>query len=275
MVGFETVVILRRGKGSVPMGRWTRSIVGAVVIGSAVSSIVEAQTPSFETADEIIDYVDRLLRGNSSQGTIVMDIVTENWSRSLAMDVWSLGKEYSLVRVNSPKSEAGTATLKIDNQVWNYLPRADRTIKIPPSLMMGSWMGSHFTNDDLVKESQLIEDYDIEISFDGERDGEPVWEFTMTPKPEAPVVWGRIEQQVRQGDVMPTWAKYYDEDGNLSRVMIFSEFKTMGGRLVPSVMTITPEDKPTESTTIIYSDIEFDVGLDEDFFSLRNLKQQR
>ncbi len=257
------------------MDGWMRSVVGAVVIGSGVSATAESQVPRLETAEEIIDYVDHLLRGNSSQGTIVMDIVTENWSRSLEMEVWSLGKEYSLVRVNAPKSEAGTATLKVDKQVWNYLPRADRTIKIPPSLMMGSWMGSHFTNDDLVKESQLIEDYNIEISFDGERDGEPVWEFTLTPKPEAPVVWGRIEEQVRRRDVMPTWAKYYDEDGNLSRTMAFSEFKTMGGRLVPSVMTITPEDKPSESTTIIYSDIVFDVGLDQDFFSLRNLKQLR
>lgn len=257
------------------MDSWMRSVVGAIVIGSAVSSIVEAQTPQFETAEEIIDYVDRLLRGNSSQGTVVMDIVTENWSRRLEMEMWSLGKAYSLVRVTAPKSEAGTATLKVDTQVWNYLPRADRTIKIPPSLMMGSWMGSHFTNDDLVKESQMVEDYDIEIVFEGARDGEAVWEFVLTPKPEAAVVWGRVEHQVRQRDVMPTWARYYDEDGNLSRTMTFAEFQTMGGRLVPSVMTVTPVDKPTERTMVIYSDIVFDVGLDESFFSLRNLKQIR
>jgi len=189
------------------------------------------------------------------------------------MESWSLGKEYSLVRVLSPKSEEGTATLKIDNQEWNYLPRAGRTIKIPPSLMMGSWMGSHFTNDDLVKESQLIEDYDIEIAYQGDRDGVRVWEFTMTPKPEAPVVWGRIEQQVRQGDFMPTWARYYDEDGTLSRTMTFTDFRVLGGRLVPSIMTVTPEDKPTEHTTVTYRTITFDVGLREDFFSLRNLTQ--
>jgi len=249
------------------------SAVG-LLVGVVTTGPLGAQTPRFETAEDIIDYVDHLWRGESSRGTVVMDIVTENWSRSLEMESWSLGKDHSLVRVLSPKSEEGTATLKIDKQVWNYLPRADRTIKIPPSLMMGSWMGSHFTNDDLVKESQLIEDYDIEISFDGERDGHTVWEFTLTPKPEAPVVWGRIEQQVRQDDLMPTWARYYDEDGDLSRTMTFSEFETMGGRLVPSVMTVNPVDKPTESTTITYQEIVFDVGLEEDFFSLRNLKQQ-
>ena len=248
-------------------------VLGSLMAATAAPALAGAQTPRFESAEEIIDYVDHLLRGESSEGTVVMAIVTENWSRSLEMESWSLGKDYSLVRVRSPKSEEGTATLKIENQVWNYLPRADRTIKIPPSLMMGSWMGSHFTNDDLVKESQLVKDYDIVISFEGERDGQSVWEFTLTPKPEAPVVWGRIEHQVRQDDIMPTWARYYDEDGNLSRTMTFSEFKTMDGRLVPSVMTVIPEDKPTESTTVTYRDLRFNVGIDEGFFSLRNLKQ--
>ena len=147
---------------------------------------------------EIIDEVDRLWRGASSAGTMRMEIDTEHWSRSLEMEVWSLGTDYSLIRVESPAREAGTATLKVDNDVWNYLPRADRTIKIPPSMMLGSWMGSHVTNDDLVKESRLIDDYDIVISYEGDRDGEAVWEFTMTPRPEAPVIWGRIEQRIRK-----------------------------------------------------------------------------
>ena len=150
---------------------------------------------------EIIDEVDRLMRGESSTGRMRMEIDTENWSRALEMRVWSLGTEYSLIRVDSPAREAGSATLKVENEVWNYLPRADRTIKIPPSMMLGAWMGSHFTNDDLVKESRIVEDYDIVISFEGDRDGEDVWEFTMTPKPEAPVIWGRIEQQIRKGDI--------------------------------------------------------------------------
>ena len=162
---------------------------------------------------EIIDEVDRLMRGESSTGRMRMEIDTENWSRTLEMRIWSLGTEYSLIRVDSPQREAGTATLKVDNEVWNYLPRADRTIRIPPSMMLGAWMGSHFTNDDLVKESRIIEDYDIVISFEGDRDGEEVWEFTMTPKPEAPVIWGRIEQRIRKRDRMPIWARYYDEDG--------------------------------------------------------------
>jgi outer membrane lipoprotein-sorting protein len=206
---------------------------------------------------------------------MAMQIETANWSRTLEMEVWSLGTEYALVRVLSPAKEAGTATLKADQEVWNYLPRVDRTIKVPPSLMMGSWMGSHVTNDDLVKESRLIEDYDIEISFEGERDGAEVWEFTLTPRPEAPVVWGRIVEQVRKADMMPEWVRYYDEDGELVRTMTFEDFRVMDDRMVPARMTITPVDKPGERTVIQYSDLEFDVGLSEEFFSLRNLRSRR
>jgi hypothetical protein len=249
--------------------RTLASLVAALVASAAVAAPVRAQT-----AKEIIDRVDRLLRGASSHGKVEMQITTEHWSRSLGMEVWSLGTDYSLVRVTAPPREAGTATLKAGREVWNYLPRVDRTIKVPPSLMMGSWMGSHFTNDDLVKESRLIDDYDIEISFDGERDGTPVWEFKLTPKPEAAVVWGRIEEQVRKADLMPTWVHYYDEDGTLVRHMTFSDYKRMGGRLVPARMVVVPEDKPDESTALIYDELEFDVGLKPDFFSLRNLRAQ-
>ena len=210
-----------------------------------LSSPLQAQT-----AREIIDRVDRLLRGESSRGQITMEITTEHWSRSLDMEVWSLGVEHSLVRVQSPAREEGTATLKAGQEVWNYLPRVDRTIKVPPSLMMGSWMGSHFTNDDLVKESRIVDDYDFEISFEGEREGVEVWEFQLTPRPEAPVVWGRIEEQVRKADLMPTWIRYYDEDGDLVRTLTFSGYRTMGGRLVPASMLVTPADKPEEQTVL-------------------------
>jgi outer membrane lipoprotein-sorting protein len=225
-----------------------------------------------ETAQEIIDHVDRIMRGESSYGTATMEVVTENWERQMSMEVWSLGTEYSLIRITAPKKEQGTATLKAGDEIWNYLPRVDRTIKIPASMMMGAWMGSHFTNDDLVKESRLIEDYDIAISFDGSRDGATVWELTLTPKPEAAVVWGRIEYQVRQDDWMPTWARYYDEDDDLVRTMTFTDFRVLGGRLVPAVMDVRPEDKPGERTTVRYESLEFDIGIDESFFSLRALR---
>jgi outer membrane lipoprotein-sorting protein len=225
-----------------------------------------------ESAADIIDRVDRILRGESSHGTATMDVVTENWERSMTMEMWSLGTDYSLIRITAPKSEEGTATLKAEDDIWNYLPRVDRTIKIPASMMMGAWMGSHFTNDDLVKESRLIEDYDIEIAFEGDREGVEVWDFELTPKPEAPVVWGSIAYRVRKDDLMPLWALYYDEDGNLVRTMTFSDFRVMGGRLVPAAMDVLPEDKPGERTSVRYAELQFDIDIDRDFFSLRALR---
>ncbi|HUK64046.1 MAG TPA: outer membrane lipoprotein-sorting protein [Dongiaceae bacterium] len=227
------------------------------------------------TAREIVDRVDRMLRGASSRGDLVMEIATAHWTRSLEMRVWSLGTAYALVRVTAPPKEAGTATLKVNEEVWNYLPRVDRTIKVPPSLMMGSWMGSHFTNDDLVKESRMIDDYDIAIGFEGDRAGVAVWEFVLTPKPTAAVVWGRVVEQVRKADLMPTWARYYDERGNLARTMTFSDYRTFGARLVPAVTVVRPADKLDERTTIRYRQLEFDVPLQADFFSLRNLQERR
>ena len=142
-------------------------------------------------------------------------------------------------------------------------------------MMAGSWMGSHFTNDDLVKESQIVEDYDIATAFDGARDGTAVWEFRLTSKAEAAVVWGHVEFQVRKSDSMPLWARYYDEDGGLARTLSYTEFKNLGGRTVPSVMEIRPEDKPGERTIIRYRELEFDIEIDRSFFSLQNLKRLR
>jgi len=139
--------------------------------------------------------------------------------------------------------------------------------------MMASWMGSHFTNDDLVKESRLIQDYSITISFEGERNGVAVYEFTLTPKPDAAVVWGKVVLEVRQADLMPTWQRYEDEQGVLVRVLTFSAYKTMGGRLIPTRMEMQPADKPGERTVIVYDDLTFDAPVSEDTFSLRNLER--
>ena len=246
---------------------WAVGLAGLMVAGALPA---QGQTPR-----EIMDRVDRLMRGESSHGRVEMQIETEHWSRSLEMEVWSLGTDYSLVRVTAPPREAGTATLKADQEVWNYLPRVDRTIKVPPSLMMGSWMGSHFTNDDLVKESRIIDDYEIELPFEGPRDGVQVWEFYLTPLPEAAVVWGHIEWQGRKSDDMPVWVRYYDEDGALVRTLTFSDYRVMGGRLVPAIMLVVPTDKPTESTKMIYHELEFGLDLTEDYFSLRNLRARK
>ena len=226
------------------------------------------------TAQEIMERIDDLWRGESSFAEMTMEIETENWKRSLKIKAWSLGKDYSLLGITYPPRERGTATLKAGKEIWNYLPRVNRVIKIPSSMMMAGWMGSHFTNDDLVKESRMSEDYDLEVTFEGKREGIEIYELTLTPKPDAPVVWGRIDYIVQSEDLIPLSAEYFDEDGNPARSMVLSDVKEMGGRKIPTLMTLVPADKPDEKTVIRYMDMEFDLDLNEDFFSIRNLSRR-
>ena len=250
-----------------------RRQVAAIVVlaGLATAGTAYAQPDPIEIMNRVQD----LYRGDSSHGEMTMEIVTEHWSRSITMEMWSYGEDHTLARILSPAREEGTATLRADDDIWNYLPKVDRTIKVPTSMMGGSWMGSHFTNDDLVQESRFVDDYDVEITFDGERDGMRVWEITLTPKPEAAVVWGSVEYTVRQADVLPVSVYYYDEDGELARSMEYKEFERVGGRTMPRLMDMRPADKPEERTTMHFDDIEYDIDIDESFFSLRSLQSRR
>ncbi len=224
------------------------------------------------SAREIIDRVDQLLRGDSSLATVQMSVATEHWKRTMELRIWSEGTEKVLIKVLEPKKDAGTATLRVGDNIWNYLPKIDRVIRVPTSMMMASWMGSHFTNDDLVKESRLVRDYDISMAYEGDRDGVTVYEFSLKPRPEAAVVWGEITYQVRKADLMPVWARYYGEDGQLKRVMTFGDYRVLGGRRVPATMRVVPQDKPGEYTEILYKDLQFNPHLSEDVFSLRALR---
>jgi hypothetical protein len=246
---------------------------GALIAGLLVCGIVggTGQAEARQTPEQLVRHVDDLLRGESSHGRVTMEVVTARWTRSMEMEMWSLGRDHSLVRVLSPAREAGTATLKVGRDLWNYLPRVDRTIRVPGGGMGGSWMGSHFTYDDLVRESSLSRDFSVRLA----RDDAEHWELALTPRPEAPVVWSRIELHVRKRDRMPLRALYYDDRGELARTMRFSNFRTMGGRLVPAEMSMQPADKPGERTTLRYSDLTFDIGLQPDFFSLQRLRAGR
>jgi hypothetical protein len=230
--------------------------------------------PQENTSQEILDRIDKMWRGESSVGTYQMKIKTSNWERNLRIKSWTKGLDYTLIRIEYPKKEKGVSTLKVQNNLWNFLPKINRVIKVPSSLMMGSWMGSHFTNDDLVKESTLANDYHHSITFEGDRDGQKVYEITLLPKEEAAVVWGKIVILVRKDDLMPLYEEFFDENEKPVRKMVLTEVKMMGGRLLPTRMSVVPYDKPGEFTEVVYVEINFDVELSDSFFSLRNLKQQ-
>jgi outer membrane lipoprotein-sorting protein len=252
--------------------RWQKTI-SALIVGLLLLSPGRASHASDDRlARETVDRVARLFSGKSSIATLQMQIFGENGQRDLTMKIWTQGDD-ALVRIISPQKDAGTAILKIGSDVWYYLPNVNRTIKAPSSMTMTSWMGSDFTLDDLVKESGLVRDYSLANSFEGKRGEVAVYEYTMTPRPGAAVVWGKIVLQVRQANLMPAWQGFYDEDGKLDRDLTFSDYKTIGGRLMPTRLVMRSLDKPGQQSTIVYEDIAFDVPIGAETFSLPNLKR--
>jgi outer membrane lipoprotein-sorting protein len=244
-----------------------------VLFSFLLFSLFSRAFASEATPRDILERIDKMWRGESSFGELAMEIVTKHWQRSLTMEAWSLGKEYSLIKITAPVKERAVATLKVEKNIWNYLPKINRVIKIPGSMMMANWMGSHFTNDDLVKESTFVDDYTYSFSPGGSGAGDSIYEIECIPKPEAAVVWGKVVITVTRKDLIPIRELYYDEDGKLMRTMTFSEVRPFQGRTIPSVITLVPADKPDELTRVIYKSLQFGVDVDKDFFSLRNLKR--
>lgn len=238
-------------------------------------SLIYTPTGIAMEIDELMTHIDRLWRGDTSQALMTMTVKTRRYERVMTMEAWSRGKDNSLVIIREPVKDRGIATLKVKENIWNYLPKINRVTKVPASMMSGSWMGSHFTNDDLVKESTYIDDYDSVISFEGERDGTLIYEVSSIPKPDAAVVWGRVTMIIRQDNFAPLEATYYDEEGIQVRVMTFDRVQQIDGRAIPMRMTLIPDEKPGESTIMEYKEIAFGMPLDDNFFSLRGLQKRR
>lgn len=222
------------------------------------------------TVEELLLATDDAFRGTSSHARVEMYVKTNRYERTMRMELWSKGTDKTLIRVLEPAKDAGTVTLKVGNNIWNHLPKIDRTMKLPPGMMSGSWMGSHFTNDDLVRETRLTEDYTYEITA-RPTDGAGNYEITLIPRPDAPVVWGRQVLEVTPQKI-PVEARFYDEKGALVRTMRWTDVKTVGDRTIPTVMTLIPADAPQELTRMTYEEIRFDIDLPDSHFSLQSLK---
>ena len=231
-----------------------------------------AKAADDQQAQEVGGRVARLFTSQSSIATVDMQITKPDFQRKISMQFWSVGESKILVRIRQPPEDAGTAILKVGDNAWMYLPKANRTVEMPASMMTTSWMGSDFTLENLVGQSRLTSDYLIATSFEGQRDGIAVVEYTLTPKPAAAVVWGKITLEVRQGDTMPIWQRYYDESGKLLRQLSFSAYAYVSGRLIPTHLVMHPLDQADEQTTIAYDTIIFDKPISEEIFSLKNLK---
>jgi len=217
----------------------------------------------------LVRQVEQQYMGASSRAMTTMQVKTSHWERTLEMEAWSLGRDYFLVRILEPAKERDVATLKRDREVWNYLPKVDRVIKVPPSMMGGSWMGSHITNDDLVKANHIEKDYSLRLI--GET--EILYDVECLPKQEAAVVWGKIVYRILKEPQVPARIDYYDEEMTRIREIHFDDVQQVGDRIVPMRLTVLPLEKPDEQTILQYTELVFDIPLEETDFSLRNLKR--
>ena len=247
-----------------------RNIAIILFFGFFISTYADASNLN---PRKILDSVDDIYRSNTSHGILTLAVTTTNWQRTLTLEQWSKGKNKHLIKVLKPKKEKDLATLRVDTNVWNYMPKVKKVVKIPSSMMSSSWMGSHFSNDDLVKQSRMVKDYDYSTSFEGIRDGIDIVEITCVPKKNAAVVWGKVEVIVYKEDFIPLRLIYYDEDLNLSRKLEFSNIQIIDNKKIPLKMQMVPENEPGESTTIQWKEIKFNLTISDDFFSLRKLQE--
>ncbi len=261
-----------------PPHRWQRAARIVVSLWLALLACVPVAAaqpaPSVPEAKALLDAIDDLYRSDQSRALMRMEVTTPNWSRTLEIEAWSKGQDLSLFKILAPKKERGTTTLRRGNEIWNYLPKVRRVMKLPSSMMSASWMGSDFSNDDLVKESRMARDYTFSWGETTEFDGQPVREVICVPKPDAPVVWGRLSVLAAgDGEPIPRRITYYDEDLREARVMIFSDVDERGGRRVPTRVELLPTHKPDQRTIIVYEELDFDAPIEDSLFTIQSLKR--
>ncbi|NQW26519.1 MAG: outer membrane lipoprotein-sorting protein [Flammeovirgaceae bacterium] len=228
-----------------------------------------------QTATEVITKADAKMQGKTNRGMMIMTIIRPKWTREISMKVWAKGVDYSMVLITEPSRDKGTGTLKRERELWSWQPSIDRIIKMPPSMMMQSWMGSDFTNDDLVNQSSMVVDYSHEFISDTIIGNYDCWKIAMYPKEDAAVVWGKLEAYISKNDYFQLMIKYFDEDEFLVNTMKLSEIREMGGRTLPTRLEMIPAENSEQKTVVIYRDFEYDIELEERFFSLQNLKTIR
>lgn len=228
---------------------------------------------SQESALDIIRKSEELIRGTTSTGTYTLTIVRPDWQRVLEFETWAEGNERAFIRIKSPAKERGVAFLKLEREMWQYVPRINRVIKIPPSMMMQSWMGSGFTNDDLVRESSLVKDYEHTLIGEEDMPLGQAWNIEMATKPEAPIAWDRVLYWIRKEDYAPLRAEFYNERGERVRTMTYSEIRELGGRAVPIRLELVEDRWPDRKTILEIGTATFDVAIDPSVFTQANLRR--
>lgn len=242
----------------------------AVLLFTMISAGVLGQQTL--TAKQIIEKADRNMQGESSISVMTMTIKRPAWERTIGFKNWARGRELALTLVTEPAKEKGQTFLKRGNDMWNYVPSIGRLVKLPPSMLSQGWMGSDYTNDDILNESSLVQDYTHELSGTEDFDGSRCYRISLVPLEQSNIVWGKIITWVSTSDFLFLKSEYYDENQSLVRTETAREIKTMDGRKIPTRLEIIPADEPRNRTIVVIQSMDFDVKIDDAFFSQQNMK---
>jgi outer membrane lipoprotein-sorting protein len=228
-----------------------------------------------ESASDIVQKSDQAMRGDSSYSESTMEIIRPNWTRSMTMKSWTKGTDLSLVLVTAPAKDKGSAFLKRQREMWNWVPSIERIIKIAPSMLSQSWMGSDFTNDDLINQSSIVVDYQHELKAEKVFDGDNVWVIDAVAKPDAPVVWSKVTLWISKSTYLQRKVEFYDEFEERVNVLTTYDVKVLGGRKLATRMEMQPLDKPDNKTVLTTHQAQFDFEIDDSFFSQQKMKTLR
>ena len=239
-----------------------------LILSLTLISVLKAQS-----AKDIIIKADQKWQGLSQISSMEMTIVRPTWERTIAFKGWTKGRDYSLTLITAPAREKGQTFLKRQNEMWTWNPSINRLIKLPAAMMSQGWMGSDFTNDDILKESSIVVDYTHKIIGREEINGIMCHKIELIPTEEAAVVWGKIIKWISIDQTDQIKNEYYDEDEMLVKTDIASDIKLMGDRKIPTRIEVIPADKPGNKTIVIITNIKYNVKMDNSFFSQQNMKK--
>ncbi|WP_019614928.1 outer membrane lipoprotein-sorting protein [Psychromonas ossibalaenae] len=230
---------------------------------------------ALESAFKIIEKSDQQMRGESSYSEITMNIIRPDWTRSMSMKSWTKGLDLSLVLITAPAKDKGSASLKRKTEMWNWVPGIERVIKISPSMLGQSWMGSDFTNDDLINQSSIVVDYHHKMISSEVFDNDDSYVIDATAKTDAPVVWSKVRLWISKQTYLQRKVEFYDEFDELVNTMSTYDIQEMGGRPIAARMEMIPADKPGQKTEMITHQAQFNFAIDEHFFSQSQMKALR
>jgi outer membrane lipoprotein-sorting protein len=247
-------------------------ILFLMIQGSAMNALFAQDL----NATDIVRKADEKFNGEKSSYSLMsMTIIRPEWQRTIEFKNWTLGRDYALTLITAPAKEAGQSFLKRGSEMWSWNPSISRLIKLPPSMMSQGWMGSDYTNDDILRESSVVNDYLHEIVGEENIDGRICYKIKMTAREDASIIWGKQIRWIDKKDFLVLKAELYDEDGYLVRTETGSDIKIMDGRTITSKIELVPEEEPENKTLLEIREIKFNIPVEENYFSQQNMKQVR